>query len=138
MTTVTWPQDLATQHAAVTGAAADIAPEWAVGLRVVHGWGYFAVTAPAVGDLLAPSHHWEDGTPTEMALGGTSALRLARVGDEVDPADLERALRRLATYQPGGCAVVLLAGDHAGRGTDPGEVLLRGAEVMAVWGLDTG
>ena len=32
-------------------------------------------------------------------------------------------------------AVVLLAGEYRGKGTDPGEVLIGDAEVMAVWPL---
>ena len=130
-----WPKTTEKQAAAILEAVDEIDESWEVGLRVVGGAGYFAVSVPAVGDILPRSHEWADGEPTAHELPGTSALRLTNRRGQIDAAQTQRALGLVDSYLLGleGVAVVLLAGTFRGKGTDPGEILIDEAEVMRVW-----
>ena len=132
-----WPATQTKQIEAVTVEAKGIGAEYTLGLRVLNGWGYFEVEVPDIGDELEPSYHWEDGSPTHEKLDGTSAIELPRYRGRLDRAKVERAVQTLTIYlRPNAddaVAVVLLAGNYAGRGSDRDEVLIAEAEVMAVW-----
>lgn len=117
-------------------AAGDIDPEWTLGLRAISGWGYFSPRIPKVGTVLPSSRHWRDGAPTARRCAGTSAIELKRWSGRLTTSGVQQALRLLPRYAIealGAKAVVLLAGRAIGRGEDDGELLLEGAEVMAVW-----
>jgi len=70
----------------------------------------------SVGDILAPSHVWVDGDPTDETLPGTCAFCSA-------PTD--------GTKYMGDCLIVV-GGDIAEYGEDDGEIIIEDAEVLAV------
>ena len=103
-------------------------------MRVVSGHGYFDVSTPEVGDVLARSYTWDDGSPTDIELGGTSAARLMERRGYADMEAIQSAVEGIKRYgSVDAVAVVLIAGDYRGLGDDPGEILIDGAEVMKVW-----
>lgn len=112
---------------AVTEADPDRASRW--GVRVDCGVSY------DVGDVAEVSRVWDDGEPTDDTLDGTSAL------DAATPARAAFAARQilggylagLASTCEGAPVVVLLRSDWAAVGDDPGEIVMRDAEVAAVW-----
>ena len=116
----------------------EIEDGWEIGLRIIRGGlDYFpGRTAPSVGDVLEPSFEWDDGVPTDVVLDGTSTLGVPVHRGVVDVYGLARVIRLMSDYMfDNPIAVVLLAGEYRGKGTDPGEVLIGDAEVMAVWPL---
>lgn len=88
-----------------------------------------------IGDTLAPSSVFDDGNPTGEELPGTSAIRIN--SPEGFP-QINRALADLGvngktfhTYN--GTRVALVKGESVGSGEDVGEVVIRDAQVVALW-----
>ena len=95
------------------------------GIRAIHS--PFEDVTVSVGDELDPSYRWDDGTPTDEVRYGTSAMG-------VDEDTTQRHLDRFnAEYGVLGHQVALIAGRHAVRGEDQGEVEIKDAVVVAVW-----
>ena len=82
------------------------------------------------GDDLWPSSKWEDGEPVGDPLPGTSTID---VGDG-SPEAIAKALKQADAYD--GSRVVLVSGKKVADGADPGEAVLSGAKVEAMWEKD--
>ena len=80
-----------------------------------------------IGDVCATSRRWDDNEPTDDMLDGTSGI-------EVDARSIKDVLADIDnTYV--GDQIVLIRGWHYVRGEDEGEVVIKGAEVVAVWDI---
>ena len=95
------------------------------GIRAVHSPSEDVTVS--VGDELAPSYRWDDGTPTDEILFGTSAMG---VDEDTTQWHIDRFN---AEYGVLGRQVALIAGFHAVRGEDLGEIEIKDAVVVAVW-----
>ena len=83
-----------------------------------------------VGQALDESYGWdyECDRPSEDKLGGTCAIS---INDAEDPEEIEGAIEwALSHYIYGHYSII--GGSYAGYGDDTGEVLIWGAEVVAV------
>jgi hypothetical protein len=81
------------------------------------------------GEYLEVSQRWDDGEPTGEYLDGTCAINLAE--REGGPLDVPRALRLLSAYR--GDFVLLIGGWKSSPGEDPGEAVIKDAQVLAAW-----
>lgn len=91
-----------------------------VGVRVVDP--EYADYNAQIGDVLGPSHVWEDGVPTNEMLSGTSAI------------GVDRGYMLSATDNRGyyGNRVLVVGGDVSEGGNDIGEVIIMDAVVLDV------
>lgn len=87
------------------------------------------------GEWLPQSYRWEGSHRTRSKLPGTSAIRVVAT-----KASVRQALRDHALIDPplggGGYEgewLLLLAGDYAEGGQDPGEIILSNARVLYMW-----
>ena len=94
-----------------------------VALRACHDM--FEPIAVQVGDILAPSYHWEDGETTDWVLNGTS-------GCEVSTENFDKMYCRFIEEYGSLGNVVLIAGNYYEYGMDNDEVIIRDAKVIAV------
>jgi hypothetical protein len=95
-----------------------------VGLRVT-AKGYIDYSAKP-GDVLLPSHRWDDGDPTEDELGGTSAISVSFL-QQTKPHPLDG----IGGYH--GDRVLLIGGNRHEYGEDRGEIVISNATVIAVF-----
>lgn len=86
-----------------------------------------------IGDRARNSYDWdyEADCSSDDELDGTCAVEI----DWVDTADeliaeIERTLQTVEQYH--GVHVVLLGGDNSSYGTDPGEIVISNARVLAI------
>lgn len=86
-----------------------------------------------IGEKLKPSYRWVDGERTREKLEGTSAIELR---SEEDINNILKYLRQssnpeMPTYF--GDEIALIRGINKGGGEDPGESLLKDAEIMGIF-----
>jgi N12 class adenine-specific DNA methylase len=79
------------------------------------------------GDVLKPSHIWEDNNTTGQMLQGTSVIEVR----SSDPEDIRKAMLQLRSYH--GKQIVLVGGDNAKGGEDEGEAVIRNPVVLQAW-----
>lgn len=96
------------------------------GLRVVHSG-----DEVEVGEELPNSFRWEEGERTNEELDGVSTIGIGS-SEQIDHA--VKIVKR-GGYEPVGEQVVLVGGESAGWGEDPGERVIRNARVLAVFGV---
>ena len=82
-----------------------------------------------VGETLPDSFLWL-GMERGSSLGGTSVVGVRSASAK----DIRAALKNLREYR--GKQVVLVAGRLAKRGLDKGEIIIKSAEVLAVWDVE--
>jgi hypothetical protein len=97
------------------------------GVRVDFGIAY------QPGDTTAPSRVWRDGEPLEELLDGTSALDVRHGAAWVAQQMITGYLPSMRHTCEGEPTIVLLRADWAYPGEDPGEIVMRNAEVVRVW-----
>lgn len=105
---------------------------WIYGIRVLH-----ADQKPEAGDTMDSSYVWDDGTPTDEAIGGTCCFicRERRDGYDVESA-LALAKKYVITTP---ARYALIGGKSTGNNdliAEPHTVAIRDASVLAVWGAD--
>jgi len=91
------------------------------------------------GQELPESHRWADDKATQEKLGGTSTTGI-KINDGPDDATLEARVKsalelNLKNYGPPG-HFVLVGGEGAYDGQDPGESVISRAKVLARWDAD--
>ena len=131
----------AKQQAMTQSNAALAAREVAAAMQKDDSWDYALRVLPedaphaSGGAKLGPSRRWEDGVPTDDMLAGTSGIGVSNPSEQ----SVLEAMRRLGVDREGahgyypGTRVVLIRGERVGTGEDPGEVLLKNAEVAGAW-----
>lgn len=83
-----------------------------------------------VGEIMLPSRVWEDGSPTDQTLPGTSGIRVKAGGELADPAEaLSLLLRDYGRVC--GRYLYLIGGHYYEWGEDELEVIVKDAEVLA-------
>lgn len=93
-----------------------------------------------MGDILPDSYNWleTEVLPKEewetARLDGTCAMRLENAGWYDDVNDLKKDIVKSLKYDDNyfGDNIYLIAGDHSCYGTDPGECIIRNAEVVGI------
>ena len=84
-----------------------------------------------IGDTLANSYQWVDGSTTTDQIDGVSAILLGYDGFDVEDIDFD--LQRLAPYRALGDQVVLIGGDRSYEGNDASETVISNAEVLYIF-----
>lgn len=115
--------------ASILATIADLDPDrsscW--GVRVDCGVSY------EPGDIASRSRIWDDGDPTDDLLDGTSALAVRASAERVSRVILGQYLPSMCATLTGAPTIALLRSEWAHVGEDPGEIVMRDAEVVAVW-----
>ena len=86
---------------------------------------------PNIGDILPNSYRWDDGDSTGEELEGTSSLYLGGQKAKVTT----QHIKSMAPYLRLGKYAVLIGGNEAFSGEDPGESVIPNAEVIGVYKL---
>lgn len=86
-----------------------------------------------VGDIAAPSRVWSDGEPTDHTLDGTSAVAVDSLAARAARSVRDEYLPSIMSSVDGSPVIVLLCAEWARAGEDPGEIVMRDAEVVQVW-----
>lgn len=113
-------------------------------------YGYYGLrvedvsTPGEVGDGLASSRVWVDGVPTDEELDGTSVIGLSKASNgDPDRSEIDKAMKMLGLSDDQGLrsgyvgkVVYVVGGTARQYGEDPGEHILRNAEIVAVYTRD--